>query len=198
MITTTKKLVSLSTALLMFAFFSFIPVQSFASLDNPVVPEEEQEEVQEEIVFPFPNEDLVRFFDTNKELSNITKTIQEKLAEAALAHNLTLERFNQIANANKIGALNGGAFTDEEVAAFVALGPEVSNIQREQQQLIQQKLEEMGFTPQSYQDILNEYRTNQDLQAHVVELLRERRKQEILEERRRAAEEKAAEEAGNQ
>ncbi len=193
MIHTAKKNVSLSFILFLFAFLSFTTVKSYAGLDNPEVPEEETEEV----TFRFPNEDLVRFFDTNKELSTITKSIQEKMAEAAMAHNLTLERFSQIANANKIGALQGGAFTDAEVEAFVALGPEVSNIQREQQQLIQEKLKEMGFTPQSYQDILTEYRTNQDLQAHVVDLLRERRKQEILEERRRAAEEKAAEEANN-
>lgn len=195
MITTTKKIVSLSFALFLFAFFSVATLESFAGMDNPEVPEEEE---KEEVTFPFPNEDLINFFDTNKELSNITRSSQEKMAEAAEAHNLTLERFNQIANANKIGALNGGAFTDEEIEAFVALGPEVSNIQREQQQLIQEKLQEMGFTPQSYQEILTAYRTDQELQAHVVDLLRERRKQEILEERRRAAEEKAAEEAGNQ
>jgi hypothetical protein len=196
MITTTKKIVSLSFALFLFAFFSVATTASFAAMDNPEVPEEEEE--KEEVTFPFPNEDLINFFDTNQELSIITRSSQEKMAEAAKAHNLTLERFNQIANANKIGALNGGAFTDEEIEAFVALGPEVSNIQREQQQLIQAKLQEMGFTPQSYQEILTAYRTDQELQAHVVDLLRERRKQEILEERRRAAEEKAAEEAGNQ
>jgi hypothetical protein len=140
---------------------------------------------------------LLSFFDTNRDLSELNKETQEKMTETTEQHGVTLERFNQIARANQIGALQGGAFTDDEVQAFIDLGPKISQIQREHQASIQEKLQERGFTPQSYQDILNEYRTDENLQAYVRDLLRERRKQEILEERRREAEEKANEEASN-
>ncbi len=169
------------------------PANALSVVDNPV---QEEEEAVEEVTFRFENEALVNFFDLNRDLSEINKETQDKMTEAALKYDLTLERFNQIASANQIGALQGGAFTDAEIDAFTNLGPEISQIQREQQQQIQQALEARGFTSATYQDILNEYRTNVDLQAHVRELLRERRKQEILEERRKAAEEKAAEESG--
>ncbi len=192
MSTPTKKLSSVVTMVLFAIAFMFAaPVNIFA--DEP----ENGEEEKEEITFRFSDEELVRFFDTNRELSELNRATQERMTEACAEHNITLERFNQIARANQIGALQGGAFTDAEVEAFIELGPRISQIQREQQQLIQERIEEMGFTPQSYQEILSEYRGDQDLQAHVRELLRERRRQEILEERRREAEEKANEEAQN-
>jgi LAS superfamily LD-carboxypeptidase LdcB len=143
----------------------------------------------EEFNSRFEDDALVNFFDVNRELSEVNKETQDKMAEAARTYDLTLERFNQIANANRIGALQGGNFTEAEIEAFNNLGPQISQIQREHQQKVQATLEERGFTSASYQEILTEYRTDQDLQAYVRDLLRERRRQEILEERRRAAEE---------
>ncbi|MFW5706921.1 MAG: DUF4168 domain-containing protein [Bacteroidota bacterium] len=191
MITSAKKLSSvLSAFVIALSLVLLAPLSTLA--DQPEEPQQE-----ETPTFAFPDEQLINFFDTNRELSELNKETQNKMAEAAQQHGLTLERFNQIAKANQIGALQGGAFTDEEVQAFIDLGPKISQIQREHQAAIQEKLQERGFTPQSYQDILSEYRKDQELQAHVRELLRERRKQEILEERRREAEEKAKEEEAN-
>jgi hypothetical protein len=191
MITTVKKLSS-NLTLFFFAFSMFVISPAIADMKN----DKPDEEKKEEITFRFENEVLLNFFDANRELSELNKETQERISLAAQAENLTLERFNQIVNANRIGALQGGMFTDEEVQSFVNLGPQITQIQREQQTQIQEKLQEKGFTSESYQDVLNEYRTDTNLQAHVRELLRERRKQEILEERRREAEEKAAQEAG--
>ncbi|TVQ17267.1 MAG: hypothetical protein EA361_02645 [Bacteroidetes bacterium] len=191
MITTSKKLSTVFTAFLFaFIFVLVAPVNVFADNDKP-------EEEAEEITFRFEDDALLNFFDANRQLSELNRESQERMAEAASEHDLTLERFNQIARANQIGALQGGAFTDEEVEAFINLGPKISQIQREQQQLVQNQLQELGFTSETYQEILTEYRQDADLQAHVRDLLRERRRQEILEERRRAAEEKANEEAQN-
>jgi len=191
MITTIKKLSSFLT-LFVFALSIFFVFPANATLNN----DEPIEEEKEEITFRFVDDALLNFFDANRELSELNRETQEKIALAAQAENLTLERFNQIVNANRIGALQSGMFTDEEVQGFINLGPQITQIQRDQQTQIQQKLEEKGFTSESYQEILNEYRTDANLQAHVRDLLRERRRQEILEERRRDAEEKAAQEAG--
>lgn len=191
MTTQTKKSTSVFTLFLFALAVMVAPVYA----DEPI---EAAEEEAEEVTFKYANEELLNFFDTNRQLSDINRESQENMTLVAEEHGLTLERFNQIARANQIGALQGGAFTEQEIDAFVNLGPEISQIQREQQQNVQAKLQEMGFTPQSYQEILNEYRQDEQLQAHVRDLLRERRRQEILEERRREAEEKANEEAQNQ
>lgn len=190
---TTRKKISSVFAVFLFAF-TFVMAVPFTSVAGNDEPEEETETP----TFRFADEALINFFDANRELSEINKEYQEKMTEVAAQHDLTLERFTQIARANQIGALQGGAFSDDEVEAFIALGPKISQIQKEQQQAMQDKLQEKGFTTQSYQDILSEYRSDEDLQAHVRDLLRERRKQEILEERRRAAEEKANEETNEE
>ena len=177
----------LTSMLFAFALVIAQPVNVFAYDDNP-------ENEEEETTFRFEEQVLLNFFDANQEISQLQRQTQERMAETVAQLDLTLERFNQIARASQIGALQGGAFTDDEIQAFNQLGPQVSQIQREQQMMISTILEEKGFTTTSYQEILNEYRSDQELQAHVRELLRERRRQEILEERRREAEEKAQQE----
>jgi len=177
----------LTSMLFAFALVIAQPVNVFAYDDNP-------ENEEEETTFRFEEQVLLNFFDANQEISQLQRQTQERMAETVEQLDLTLERFNQIARANQIGALQGGAFSEEEIQAFNQLGPQVSQIQREQQMMISTILEERGFSTTSYQEVLNEYRGDQDLQAHVRELLRERRRQEILEERRREAEEKAQQE----
>jgi hypothetical protein len=170
---------------------TFIFIQPVNAVSNPPQNGETEEEVK---TFRFEDQVLLNFFDANQEISQLQRQIQERMAETVGQLDLTLERFNQIARANQIGALQGGAFTDDEINAFNQLGPQISQIQREQRTMITTLLEEKGFSTTSYQEVLNEYRTDQDLQTHVRELLRERRRQEILEERRREAEEKAQQE----
>lgn len=188
MITPVKKTSFVFTAF--FFAFALIFNVSAQGVQSPDQPQENQSTPENES--QFEDEALINFFDVNQELSGVNKETQDKMAEAASKYDLTLERFNQIANANRIGALQGGNFTEAEVEAFNNLGPQISQIQREHQQKVQSTLEGKGFNSASYQEILSEYRTDQDLQAYVRDLLRERRKQEILEERRKAAEEESA------
>jgi hypothetical protein len=136
MITQSKKLSTVFTAFLFaFIFVLVAPVNVFADNDKP-------EEEEEETTFRFEDESLLNFFDANRQLSELNGQTQGKMAEVASEHGLTLERFNQIARANQIGALQGGSFTDDEVEAFIALGPKISQIQREQQQAVQDQLQE--------------------------------------------------------
>ncbi|MFN3555969.1 MAG: DUF4168 domain-containing protein [Bacteroidales bacterium] len=175
-----------STMLFAFTLVLVSPFSVVADTDKP----------EEEPAFRFADEVLLNFFDSNQQISALQRETQEKIAETVAQQGLTLERFNQIANAARIGALQGGTFTDDEVNAFNILGPQVSSIQRDQQGAMTLLLQERGFTTESYQEVLNEYRRDQNLQAHVRDLLRERRRQEILEERRREAEERANQENG--
>ncbi len=189
--TFTRKTTGAILASILFAI-SFVFIQPVNAVSNP--PQNGEPEEEEEITFRFEDEVLLNFFDANQEISQLQRQTQERMAETVGQLGLTLERFNQIARANQIGALQGGAFTDDEINAFNQLGPQISQLQREQRTMITTLLQEKGFSTTSYQDVLNEYRTDQDLQTYVRELLRERRRQEILEERRREAEEKALQE----
>jgi hypothetical protein len=177
-----KMTISIASIFLAFVMVFALPFNAFSSFDEPE---------EEEVTFRFSEEQLLNFFDANQEISAMQREMQQKMSETVAQHDMTLERFNQIARANQIGALTAGTFTDDEINAFNQLGPQISQIQREQQSMVGLILEDKGFTTASYQEILTDYRRDEQLQAHVRELLRERRRQEILEERRREAEEKA-------
>lgn len=188
MLLTRKKMsVLLNSFLFAMILAIALPSHVFAAVNEPE-PEEEPKE------FAFEDDVLLRFFDANQAISAAQREMNEQITEAVEAQGLTMERFNQIRNAAQIGALQGGAFTDDEINSFNQLGPQITQIQRDMQQAVANVLQDHDFTNNSYQEVLNDYRQDQELQAHVRELLRERRRQEILEERRREAEEKAMEE----
>ena len=168
--------------------FALIPLSAF-SLEDPKEDEKE---------FAFPDEQLIAFFDSNRDISELRRESNAKIEEVVSEQDLTMERFNQIARAAQIGALQGGAFSDDEINAFNVVGPKINQIQRELNLEIQATLEERDLNSALYQEILRAYQQDQELQAHVREILRERAIQAVREERLREAEEKLKEEDENE
>lgn len=154
---------------------------SVLAFDDP--PQEE-----EKMTFPYEDEVLLAFFDSNREISALQRETQETIEATLSQHNLSSERFGQIGRAAQIGALTGGTFSNEEIEAFNTAAPLVTEIQRGQQNTMQALLAEKGLTTQLYQEIMNEFRQSQDLQAYVREIARERAIEQVREERRRQRE----------
>ncbi len=175
-------------------FGAMVFLMSFSAVaDEPPV---EGEEVQEAITFPYSDEELLGFFDANREISNLQRETQETIAETLTKFNLTTERFGQIGRAAQIGALSGGTFTPEEIDAFNTAAPQVTAIQREQQSMMQALLMEKGLSTQRYQEIMTTFRQDQDLQGYVRELARERAIEAVREERRQQRELEAQQQEG--
>ncbi len=179
-------LISLLSAMVFIISFS-------AVADEPPV---EGVEEQEAITFPFSDEELLGFFDANREISSLQRETQETIEETLEKFNLTTERFGQIGRAAQIGALSGGTFTQEEIDAFNTAAPQVTAIQREQQSMMQALLMEKGLTTQKYQEIMTMFRQDQDLQAYVRDLARERAIEAVREERRQQRELEAQQQEG--
>ena len=167
-----------------------------AHASQPPTGGEEGEEEKPAIEFPWEDAALLGFFDSNRELSILQRSSQEKIAELVNEHGLTTERFTQIGNAAKIGALDGGAFSNEEIDAFNTVAPLVTNLQRQTQAQMQELLAGNGLSTALYQEIMNEFRGNQELQEYVTGLARERAIEAAREERRRQREAEAAGEEG--
>lgn len=159
---------------------------------------EEEEDPWADVEFPFEDEKLLAFFDSNQDISALQRETNEKIAEKLGEYNLTMERFQQIGRAAQMGALQGGAFTTEETEAFNEVAPQVTNIQRDMQGMIQMVVEEHELGMAMYREILTEFRQNQLLQQYVSHLARERAIELIREERRKEAERKAEEEKRNE
>ncbi len=198
-----KKLATDGTITIVSAFvlaMAVIFAVPFSAMAQEVQQQEEKEEKEDpwaDVEFPFEDEMLLNFFDANQEISKMQRETNEKLAESVAEHGLTMERFNQIARAAQIGALQGGAFSPEELEAFNEAAPKVTALQREMQGNVQLMIAEFELTMDNYRDILAEFRQNRQLQEYVTYLATERAKEKIREERRREAEQKAAEEKNN-
>ena len=168
---------------ILFAMVFFITFSAFA--DDPPV---EADEEKLENTFPYADEELLAFFDSNREISTLQREMQSKMDKTLSNFNLTLERFGQIGRAAQIGALGAGTFSQEEIDAFNTAAPQVTAIQREQQSMMQSLLMKKGLSTQKYQEIMNMFRQDQNLQEYVREIARERAIEAVREERRQQRE----------
>lgn len=159
---------------------------------------QEEEDPWADKEFPFEDEVLLTFFDTNQEVSALQRSTQERINELVEQYGLTRQRFDQIGRAAQMGALQDGAFSNEEIEAFNQVAPQVTQIQRENQSMMQVIIQDNDLSMNQYREILNAFRQDQELQQYVSHLARERARQKILEERRREAERKLEEERRQQ
>ncbi len=157
-------------------------------------PGEEEEDPWADKEFPYEDDLLLTFFDTNQEISALQRSTQERIAETTEQFGLTRERFDQIGRAAQIGALQEGAFSNEEIEAFNQVAPQVTEIQREMQGMVQVIIGDSDMSMDEYRDILNTFRQDEELREYVSHLARERAREKILEERRREAKRKLEEE----
>ncbi len=167
-----------------------LPAYSFAQEEAKEEEKEEEEDPWADVDFAFDDETLLSFFDANQEVSALQRKTQERISETTEDHGLTRERFDQIARAAEIGTLQDGGFSNEEIDAFNQAAPQVTQIQREMQNMVPTIVEEYDMDMGKYREILNEFRRDQQLQEYVSHLARERAREKILEERRREAKEK--------
>ncbi len=183
-------------------FFIFLMITGI-TVALPVMAQEPEEKEEEEdpwadVEFPFDDETLLTFFDANQEVSALNRQSQELIQETVEGFGLSFERFQQISRAAQMGALQDGAFTSEEIEAFNAVAPQVTNLQRENQTMVQALVEDYDMSMHDYRNILMEFRRDRELQQYVSHLARERAREAILEERRREAERKMEEERQRQ
>ncbi len=159
---------------------------------------QEEEDPWADKELPFGDEVLLTFFDANQEVSALQRSTQARINETIEQYGLTRQRFDQIGRAAQMGALEDGAFSSEEIEAFNQAAPQVTELQRDNQGMMQVIIQDNDLTMNKYREILNAFRQDQELQQYVSYLARERAREKILEERRREAERKLKEEEGNQ
>ncbi len=181
-------------------FFMFLLITGL-TIALPVMAQESDEKEEDpwaDVEFPFDDDTLLSFFDINQEVSAVNRQSQELIQETVEDFGLSFERFQQISRAAQMGALQDGAFTTEEIEAFNAVAPQVTNLQRENQTMMQAIVEEYDMSMHEYRNILMEFRRDQQLQQYVSHLARERAREAILKERREEAERKMEEERQRQ
>ncbi|GEM_PF-945703 len=165
------------------ALFLFgINAPTKALLDDP--------EEKEESEFKYEDENLISFVEANQEISELRREINNEIEQLVEDHGLTMDRFDQIARASQIGAIDEAGYSAEEVEAFNEVAPQITQKRREMRSMTEAIIMERGLTTELYREILNDYREDSELQAYVQNLMYERARQEAIE---RAIEERKAE-----
>ncbi len=122
----------------------------------------------------FTDEELFSFFDTNKKISVIQRNGNEEINQMLAAKGLTFQRFQEISKAQETGLLT--SFSEAEIEAFNAIGPTVSQKQNQIQEQVQATMTEFNISNEKYQEVLNEYRADAELQQYTKNILTERAK----------------------
>ncbi len=139
---------------------------------------------EQDVEFKYEDEDLIKFVAANQEISALRREVNNDISEIVTEAGLTMDRFNQIARAAQIGALDEGAFSSEEIMAFNEVAPLVNDLRQQMSGMTSAILAERGITPELYQEILADYRQDHDMQEYVRELLRERAREKAFEKRK--------------
>lgn len=122
----------------------------------------------------FSDEELFGFFDSNQKISAIQRDGNDEINQMLGAKGLTFQRFQEISKAQETGILT--SFSETEIAAFNAIGATVSQKQIQIQEQVQAAMAEHNLSPEKYQQILDEYRSDAELQQYMKNILRERAK----------------------
>ncbi len=139
---------------------------------------------EQDVEFRYEDEYLLKFVEVNQEISALRREVNNDISEIVDEAGLTMDRFNQIARAAQIGALDETAFSSEEIEAFNQVAPMVNDLRQQMSGMTQAIIAEKDISSELYQEILQDYRQDPDLQEYVRELLRERARQEAFERRK--------------
>ncbi|MBA3898764.1 MAG: DUF4168 domain-containing protein [Bacteroidetes bacterium] len=133
-----------------------------------ITPQENQQETQ------YSSEKLQKFVEASKGISTIHQHGEEKMIAAIEQENLDIEKFNQIAemkmNQQEAAA---GDVSDEDIASFERVMPELQIIQMQMQQEMEIAIEESGMEVEEYTEIMEAYRADPEVQEKINELLME-------------------------
>ncbi len=174
-----SKEVKLHSWLLILAALLFFGLNSQANtfLDEP------KENNGEE--FKYEDESLLSFVDANREISELRREVNEDIDKVLEDVGLTMDRFQQIARASEIGALNDAGYSNEEIEAFNEAAPLITELRQQMRGMTDAILAEHQLSSDLYQEILNDYREDTELQAYVQQLMRDRARERAIAERKK-------------
>ncbi len=156
---------TLAAALLM-ASFSF---GQTAFAQDATAPQTETQEQQDEA--KFSDDELRKFINANTVAVELQKEGRQAVVDAIEEANLTLDRFNELAKANRSKTLDEVAENKEEIKAFGDVVRKVVKIQPDTKQKIAKAITDEGLTLEKYESILAAFQEDLAVQTKVKLLL---------------------------
>lgn len=137
----------------MIALFAFASATAFAQTSNPV-----------------SDEELGQFVECYQSMLEINEAAQGKMVETVEGGDMTVERFNEIAESQKNPQANV-AMDETENAKYNAIIEDLMEIQTQTQTSMEKVVSSSDLSTERYQEISAELQTNQELQMRIQMML---------------------------
>ncbi len=135
------------------ALFAFATVTAFTQTSNPV-----------------SDEELGQFVECYKSMLDINETAQGKMLEAVEEGDMTVERFNEIAESQENPQANV-TMDEAENAKYNAIIEDLMKVQMQTQSQMEKVIEDSDLSVDRYQEISLELQSNQELQMRIQMML---------------------------
>ncbi len=126
---------------------------------------------QIEVKEDFSDEELKEFVKVNIELIPIQEGAQQQMVKAIENSGLTVDRFQELAQAQQSGNLREAAKTDEEITKFNQAGQQVMSSQQNMQEEIQKTITDSKLSEQEFQQIYMAYSQSTKVKEKVDEMM---------------------------
>lgn len=119
----------------------------------------------------YSDNELIDFINAAQAVTPLQQESQMKMIQEVEDNDLTVEKFNTILDAQSTGAEVEA--TEEELTAFASAIEGIQEIQLEYEGVITEAITEEGISPQKYQEIMNYYQQDPELQMRINVLMEE-------------------------
>lgn len=127
----------------------------------------------EKVAEDFPNDKLQQFVKANERAFSVQQESEKAMMAVIQEEKISVEKFNEIAQAHQEQKLDGVKASEEEMAAFSKAAQRIVEMQPEVHQNLVKAIEQEGLTVQEFEKIMMAYQQNPAVQAKVQKLLEE-------------------------
>ncbi len=119
----------------------------------------------------FTDAELQQFADASARLMAVQQEGEKKMMGILQEENLSIDKFNEMAQAHQQQQLDQVEATTEEKAAFNKAAQRMIEMQPEMQKNVEAAIQKDGMSLDKYEQIMIAYRQNEALQQRVNEMM---------------------------
>lgn len=134
-----------------------------------VAPPAQQGQVQQN----FSDAELQQFADANNRLMGIQQKGEQAMMNILQEEKISVDKFNELAQAHQQQKLNEVQATPEEMAAFNKAAQRMIELQPTMQKEVEAAIQKDGLSMQKYEQIMMAYRQDPALQQRVAEMMQQ-------------------------
>ncbi|MCC9136576.1 DUF4168 domain-containing protein [Pontibacter silvestris] len=160
-----NKLKGAAVAAFIFGSVSF-GSSAFAQTTPPA-----QQQQQQQVKTDFSEAELKQFAEANTRLMDIQKETEKKMLSVLEEENLSVEKFNEMAQAHQQQKLTEVEATPEQMAAFNKAAQRIMEMQPTMQQDVETAIKKDGMSLEQYEQIMLAYQQSPAVQEKVNKLM---------------------------